>query len=202
MLDQIDESVIETIKPKIDALKAFLSAVESENINDPDGIKLLEQVSKYYPMQVQWGLEGKQYYYDVTEKEKPVEIKTIITGSVSKKETKASDILPINDEMEDVIEKYSDFLEKNATSNIEDDIITEVFADENTKEENYTRLTGQEKIVESTTSKSDVLRAVNKVKKGTPNASSFKKEIVKLTKINKEIRVVLPLLTNLGILTD
>ncbi len=201
LLDQIDESVIETITPKIDALKAFLSAMESETINGPDGIKLLELVSKHYPVRVQWGLAGKQYYYDTTEKEKPVEVKTIITDSVSEKEKMAPDMLPTNDEMEDVVEKYLDFLEENAISNKEDDIITAVFADEDTKKENNTRSTGQEKIAESITSKSDVLQVVNKVKKGTPNASSFKKEIVKLTKINKGIRVVLPLLTNLGILT-
>lgn len=201
LLDQIDESVIETITPKIDALKAFLSAMESENINGPDGIKLLELVSKHYPMQVQWGLAGKQYYYDTTEKEKPVEVKTRITDSVSEKEKMAPDMLSTNDEMEDVVDKCLNFLEENATSNKEGDIITAVFADEDTKEENNTRPMGQEKIAESTTSKLDVLQVVNKVKKGTPNASSFKKEIVKLTKINKEIRVVLPLLTNLGILT-
>lgn len=36
--DQIDESVIETVTPKIDSLKAFLSAMASENMNGPDGI--------------------------------------------------------------------------------------------------------------------------------------------------------------------
>ena len=41
----------------------------------------------------------------------------------------------------------------------------------------------------------------NKLKGGTPSASAFRKDIIKLAKINREIRTVLPLLTNLGFLT-
>lgn len=43
------------------------------------------------------------------------------------------------------------------------------------------------------------LKASNKLKGGTPSASSFRKEILKMTRVNKEIRTVLPLLTNIGV---
>ena len=45
-----------------------------------------------------------------------------------------------------------------------------------------------------------ILNARNRVKNSSPSASSFKKEIVKLAKNNKEVRAILPLMTNLGIL--
>ena len=45
-----------------------------------------------------------------------------------------------------------------------------------------------------------ILTATNRVKNSSPSASSFKKEIIKLAKNNKEVRAILPLLTNLGVL--
>lgn len=43
---------------------------------------------------------------------------------------------------------------------------------------------------------------LNKVKTGTPNVSAFKKEIAKLSRIYPEIRGILPLFTNLGVMTE
>lgn len=44
-----------------------------------------------------------------------------------------------------------------------------------------------------------ILTVFNRLKSGTPSASSFRKEITKMSRINKEIRTVIPLLTNIGI---
>lgn len=46
----------------------------------------------------------------------------------------------------------------------------------------------------------EILIAVNRIKNSSPSASSFKKEIIKLAKNNKEVRAILPLMTNLGVL--
>ncbi len=46
-----------------------------------------------------------------------------------------------------------------------------------------------------------VLTAVNRIKISAPSATSFKKEIVRIAKSAQMVRIVLPMLTNLGVLT-
>lgn len=55
---------VEDMLSAAEAPSAFMDALDSDNINAPEGIRLLERVSQYYPMQVQWGLVGKQYFID------------------------------------------------------------------------------------------------------------------------------------------
>lgn len=47
----------------------------------------------------------------------------------------------------------------------------------------------------------EMLKPVNRIKTGSPSASSFRKDIVKLGKLNREVKAILPLLTNFGVLT-
>lgn len=49
--------------------------------------------------------------------------------------------------------------------------------------------------------KSDMLTVVNRIKTSVPGAASFRKEIVRLAKTAQMIRIVLPMMTNLGALT-
>jgi len=160
LLNQINETTIDAIIPKTEASKVFLAIMEVENINSAEGIKLLEQVSKHYPMQVQWGLAGKQYYFEQSENN--INIEAILPNS--------------------------------ETAITEDALINEQSLDETTVEK--TELMEGQAVL-----RSDMLKAVNKVKRGTPSATSFRKEIIKLSKSYKEVRAILPLLTNLGSLT-
>lgn len=54
---------------------------------------------------------------------------------------------------------------------------------------------------EATGANESVLTAVNKLKSGTPSAASFRKDIIKLAKVHKSVRTIMPLMTNLGVLT-
>ena len=64
VLKDLSEDNIEKMLPETEAPKLFLKALDIENINGPDGFKILGEINKYYPMQVQWGLVGKQYFVD------------------------------------------------------------------------------------------------------------------------------------------
>lgn len=58
-MENIDDMISETKAPEL-----FLKALDIENIHEPEGVSLLKEINKYYPMQVQWGLAGRQYYVD------------------------------------------------------------------------------------------------------------------------------------------
>lgn len=51
------------LKPK--AQNFFLKALEIENITtSPEGMNILDEISKHYPKEVQWGLIGRNYFID------------------------------------------------------------------------------------------------------------------------------------------
>lgn len=197
VLHEISKENIDDRISEIEAPEFFLEALDIENINSPEGFRVLEEINKYYPMQVQWGLAGGQYFVDesVDTEEAFVSGKEKVREKVSVEDAK----------VEDSSEKESDSENKILEDVVEDSHTTEKVA----------------KIVEDSTDSSDelnvekkqetkevadedvqlgILTATNRVKNSSPSASSFKKEIIKLAKNNKEVKAILPLMTNLGVL--
>lgn len=205
VLDEMAEENIDKLFPETKAPELFLEALELENINSPDGFKLLGEINKYYPMQVQWGLAGGQYFIDENAKTEKVEafsegatetseaeISNVeeekAEKTVSQPATVVDDVKKENDNSKNVAEEI-----KESDKESEKTEFGDIVADKNDDEGEHTE--------KSDKAASDTLSVTNRPKTGSPNASSFKKEIVKLSKSNKEVRDVLPLMTNLGVLT-
>ena len=64
VLHEISEENIDDMFSEAEAPELFLEALDTENINGPEGFRILGEINKYYPMQVQWGLAGGQYFTD------------------------------------------------------------------------------------------------------------------------------------------
>ena len=184
--DNIDQILPETVGPEI-----FLKALETENINSTDGFKILEEINNYYPIQVQWGLVGKQYYID---EEQGIELKN------------DDEEVPLTNITENIVDAYiedgdisdSEFTTEKETKEVTCEEQSVEINKQHADSEPRNESTEEEPLVED---QEEMLVATNKVKSGASSASSFKNEIVKLGKINKEVRDILPLMTNLGVLT-
>ncbi len=189
VLKELSEENVDQILPETVAPELFLRALETENINGPEGFKILGEINKYYPMQIQWGLAGGQYFIDDAQEMVPVEEITENAGTV---DTVDSEIAVTEVSIEENVEVTPE----TSSADIAGKPVEEVQPE---KQEKAT--SAEENKAEELDAQEDILTAVNKIKVGSPSASSFKKEIVKIAKNNKEVRDVLPLLTNLGMLT-
>lgn len=204
VLDEMSEENIDKLFPETKALELFLEALELENINSPEGFKLLGEINKYYPMQVQWGLAGGQYFIDENAKTEKVEAYSEIASETYEAETSNVEEEKVEKTVDQPATVVDDAKKENDNSKSAEKIKEsdkesekiesgDIVADRNDDEGKHTE--------ESDKAPSDILSATNRPKTGSPSASSFKKEIVKLSKNNKEVRYVLPLMTNLGVLT-
>ena len=112
-LTTTDTDSIENLSSVTEAPSAFIDALNSDNINAPEGIRLLEKVSQYYPMQVQWGLVGKQYFLD--------ESGVVVNNHHSPDQ---HDAAPVNDSNENApflqLEKHADEIVVDRTSQLAD----------------------------------------------------------------------------------
>ena len=208
LLEKISASTIDNeIISETDAPKAFLSAMDLDDINGVEGFKLLEQISQHYPIQVQWGLVGKQYYYDQKENERAANIADLINGSEPEEKRMVPVLMSVSEEESNKADSTNNILEESAAvaectiSSVDTKLVEKI----STEEVNDFSIENSEHITdesyENVAAETNVLKVINKTKNGTPSASSFRKEVVKYSKINHEVRTVLPLLTNLGILT-
>ncbi len=90
LLEKISIDTVDELQPDIDAAKAFLTALEYENISHSiEGIDILSMVSQYYPQRVQWGLVGHQYYIDSSSKQSETDNSRAPAASDAKKRTKS-----------------------------------------------------------------------------------------------------------------
>lgn len=195
LLKELSGENIERILPETKGPEFFLKALEIENITtSPEGMNILDEISKHYPKEVQWGLIGRNYFIDKNVNENTeTESRIQLTETESSKseagikvvQNKGTDSSSVPD---------SSGTDKVQEINKSEDEVKEKESDESSdiveNEENGT-----------TRDEAEVFTAINKVKTGSPSASSFKKEIIKLSKVVKEVRPILPLLTNLGILS-
>ena len=200
VLKELSEESIERMLPETEAPELFLKALDTENINGPEGFKILGEINKYYPMQVQWGLVGRQYFVDESQNE---EIPTNEPADQLKEKTDEVVAAVETDETQEAeaaIEKkeIEETAEKEQQNEITDEPTEEVQVASESKENPVLE---EEQKEDESESQDEILMVTNKVKSGTPSASSFKKEIVRIAKNNKEARDVLPLMTNLGVLT-
>ena len=203
LLKQLDGVELSTISSEVETPSVFLQALDCENITGAEGIQLLENVNKYFPQQVSWGLAGKQYYY----------------ADNTKDVSKSSDIYDKYDTEEEIVKKVTEtkITEENihsATGTIIDN--QQVMKEENQEEAIVEKGISVSKLVtvdsintssqqegqdNSTELETVLLKSLNKVKTSSPKASSFKNEIGRLVKLHSEIPMILAILTNMGIMT-
>lgn len=191
-LKELSEENIDQIIQETEGPETFLKALTTENINSPEGFQILGEVNKFFPMQVQWGLAGGQYFIDEN-------------GTVEDIEVSCEDVLPLRENEKQIV-KQSEEQEAQAQIDKPEEKKEDVSTEHKFESEKKNEVEEEEKITNDTENDAEneqgvVLAAINKVKANSPSASSFKKEIARLAKRNKEIRTVLPLLTNLGTLS-
>lgn len=192
-LTATDSESIEQLVSAAEAPGAFINALNSDNINAPEGIQLLEKVSAYYPMQVQWGLVGKQYFMG--------ESGAAVNHGTSAKEDDAIPAENISEEeplqpTDNHADENTDEIASQPTDAVDDKASAEVSIEEIKTLDNAGGEIGQLE------SHNDILYAKNKIKSATPSASAFRKDIINLSRANPSIRAILPLMTNLGALTS
>lgn len=183
LLDQMAEDTVEAFLPKMEAPGIFLEAMQEENIHSLSGIDLMTRVQENFPdMAITMGLLTKQYYFPadsdaLTEADRLVDLADVAGGN------------PVVS-LEEVIEEETE--EQSAISAILPD------TSGNPPVEDYSEV---EVVPAEDESEEIVTYAIkNRVKTGTPSVSGFKKEIDKLGRYYSEIRTILPLFTNLGVL--
>lgn len=195
VLKKLSEDNINEMFLEIEAPELFLKALGTENINGPEGFRILEEINKYYPMQVQWGLAGGQYFIDEN---------TGIEPQIECIDEYSSEKLPV-EEMEEESHQTQK-TENNAQENSSrESSETYVENDNSRKTEAFKEIAvsfvqEETEETEGAEIQTEIFTAVNRIKNSSPSASSFKKEIIKIAKINKKVRSILPLMTNLGVL--
>lgn len=207
VLNEISEDDIDNYTLETEASELFLKALDTDNLTGKEGFPILNEISKHYPSQVQWGLIGKNYFVDdsaepkneVHQEKKTEDIKTDI--DVSKKDddftkTEIADDVSENPFSEEVSESKEG---RTATAPIDrPDGNNLVEAQPKQKGEPETEPTI---IPIASDSVSNILKATNSSKNCQPSANSFKNDIIKLSKSFKNVRDILPLFTNLGVLS-
>lgn len=183
LLDQMAADTVEALLPKTEAPEIFLEAMQEENIHSLSGIDLMTRVQENFPdMAITMGLLTKQYYFaadiDATNETPQLDV---MVNAVAVKPVALPDE-GVADAREVKPADITESLDTAEVTAVEDPPAEEVAPAE---EEAETVVT---------------YSINNKVKTGTANVSGFKKEIDKLSRSYPEIRTILPLFTNLGIL--
>lgn len=205
LLKELSEETIDEVTVATKAPEVLLDAIDIEDIHSSEGFALLGEVSKYYPTQVQWGISGRLYYIDNPNTEEQVHL----FEEATREELTLSDDVSDCDDVDESKETQEELEESHDINIINEAIV----AEENNEDaltvdqisgadivESYENPAGDNNI-ENGTVDSDILSPINRPKNGSGSASSFRKEIVKIGKIKPEIRIVLPLLTNVGAVT-
>ena len=205
LLKELSEETVEEIASTTVAQEALLGAIDAENIHSPEGFALLEEVNKHYPMQIQWGLVGHQYYVETAEE------KHISDGSdtFAQEDPCSSEAVMNNEttvqvEASDRIAEPADISADINQPEIEAREAEVSLLDEGSQSSSTEVTSVESPVVQETVPNeitSEFISPVNKIKTGNPSASSFRKEVIKIGRINTEIKIVLPLLTNVGVLT-
>ena len=225
MLMEIDNGNLEAIADAsvIESIRAFLNAMELESYESKEGLAALEALDQYFPIKIQLGIARKQYYFDesvqkVTESTDSEDRSLVLLPEEPAESNEQSHGLNITDIDSASTEIGDD--EGQSSWDVKDDNTEKhddpsAITDNNVSSENELGLsddTGDEASLEKTTAStaspdSNIvdseaeakLTSINKIKKATPSASGFKKE---LSKLPKEAFALLPLFTNLGALSD
>lgn len=176
-----------------ESAKYFLQALDIDNFECDEGLQLCEKIIDMYSPKVQFGLARKQYYLEETNDNEVINNEISEMGKDNCKPEESSELLQQSDSTEE------SELDENDLG--QDDISDESVNEQNaTVTEDYENSSKEENIkAVNVTDDINELYTHNKVKKANPSASAFKKEI---TRLPKETGTILPLLTNLGALTE
>ena len=196
LLDSI--SAGETIdSSKLTGPTLFLKTIESPDLTTDEGLALLEEVSDYYSGKVIFGLQNKKYFIS----EEPQ-----LDSNQSKIGTSSESSKGVISESTSNADAETDAFPTDTT----EDVVTVVepsqtndsVADSDSSSEEAEK--GNDKVSDSTDSFEDdrLLAPSKKIKTNTPSAAGFKQEIADLRRFAKDILSILPLLTNLGALTE
>ena len=189
--------------PDTSAQDLFVQALNSD-LRTSSGIQLMWEISKYYPQEVQWGLMANAYVCDDT---------ASVESNVDIEPTGSSEL--ITDDTNECIDEESDEMrESSDLASVEKPVVE---ANDRTDDgnnnvpETQTVVGGDadnsvpEKSEDSETSaamtEDGLLIASNKVKTTSPSASAFKKDIIRLAGTHRYVKFILPMLTNLGVMT-
>lgn len=181
LLDRITEKNIEELLPQAQAPELFIQAMAFENINSREGFMLMEQLRQYYPeSELRYGLISGQYSFG----EYPAEKAAPSANAAGANKRKNKSFKP--EASSGAVMKTRAAGKTGAVSGDAGSAAPDLRAE----------CPGEEaaKPIEK-------YPVVNSVKTSNPSASAFKKEIISLEKRAKEVTAVLPLLTNLGVLT-
>ena len=201
MLTQINEETIGDILPETDLPETFLKAMSMSDIGaSAEGLTMMRKISQHYPLEVQMGLMSKKYTLEDVEQ---------------LEDTTAASRLPVEaaqaDEEEPATPEESSPVEQKTIddTNASDDVPTPLQEKLSEEVDEPQPVCETAEDSEEPTEDTDItqnepvcqLNPVNKLKTGVPSASSFKKDIAKIVRVNPKVCMVLPLLTNLGVLT-
>lgn len=183
ILNQMAVDTVEALLPETEAPAIFLKAMQEEDIHSPTGINLMTCVHQKFPdMAITMGLLTKQYYFftDDNTSDKSPQPDVLTNDAIEKPSSLPNEVFVNEPESESIDIAASSKTAENTT--VEDLHVEE---DSSGSEESAFVVT---------------YAINNKVRTGTANVSSFKKEIEKLSLNYPEIRTILPLFTNFGVL--
>lgn len=196
LLDSI--SAGETIdSSKLTGPTLFLKTIESPDLTTDEGSALLEEVSDYYSGKVIFGLQNKKYFIS----EEPQ-----LDSNQSKLGTSSESSKGVISESTSNADVKTDAPSADTTEDgvtvVEPSQTNDSVADSDSSSEEAEK--GNDKVSDSTDSIEDdrLLAPSKKIKTNTPSAAGFKQEIADLCRFAKDILSILPLLTNLGALTE
>ena len=185
LLDQLTLDNLEELLPQAKAPESFLEAMSCNDLYTPDGIALMKQVQQAFPeLEIQMGLNGGKYY--IPSQDVP---KTI--SSTSQAQTIAAD---------------TEVLAQNpakpaANSILPDQVPTALNLSSGTEPQDNADSGNEQELSGSAETDGICYPVLNHAKTGNPSAASFKKEIEKMARSARAIRIILPLFTNLGVLS-
>ena len=177
LLDELHADVqgkpLDNIKGSLKGPELFLRALGTDSFDSEEGIELLEELSNHYPRRVQLGIQGHSYYL--------------------------TDEAPVASTPQDAPAETPSAV-KSATQ----EHIPAGFGTAPTPPVELPDQPQDDLCAESASPaecKVECIAPIKKVRTGAPSASSFSKEIKQLAILHGAVRTILPLLTNLGIMT-
>lgn len=196
LLSDIDNGNLDAIdnSPVLESSALFMEALTMENYESKEGLSVLESLEKHFPIKVQLGIARRQYYIDDPKAESKKEAieEQAEENNQSPVSIEEAAKRPIAEGHVDSEEPAAEILEEVVEERAETPVTPKEDTPLSAKEE---ASSGVEDVPQE---ESHPLQSINKVKKATPSASAFKKEISKLP---KDAFTLLPLFTNLGALT-
>lgn len=176
----------------------FLRAMRAEDLDSEEALDLLEEIGEYYKPRVVNGLARRKYYLD------EVEIIEEQSAAQPEKEVATADE-PSEVGVISVVEDEEANIESNEEVHLDSDKRSEHEEplSDNDNIQTESGISDEIEVIE--TAKEEPLeedrkiKTLSKIKTSTPSASKFEKEVKKMP---WPVRFVLPVLTNVGILTS